>query len=70
MKKYRIINLHKGKYGLLLNNFLSFEINNDEIFEIDKKSALEIAYTLFDSVGLLNNQAEKLLEKVEEMIDE
>lgn len=75
-----ISNLKNGKYGLDFNGYLFFdgeikitpeqsEFSGTQIV-VDKKSALQIAYTLFDSMGMLNNQTEKLLEQIEERIIE
>lgn len=66
-----IENLTNGKYGLRTDSYLKFEIdtqNNRQELMIDKKSALEIAYTLIDSLGMLDKNAEELICNMQEKI--
>lgn len=76
--KIIIEGLNSGSYYLMQDK-LSFEYNkfeaqktkyNDTKFEIDRKSALEITYTLLDSVNMLTKEAEELLSEVEMQINE
>lgn len=73
----RINNISLGRYNLrnsLFFNFSSMDVVEKKTkpecieLEIDKKSALEIAHTLIDSVDLLDNKTEKLLEEIEEKV--
>lgn len=58
-----------GKYGLKGNPNLFFTFENGNELILDKKSAFNIAWTLIDSLGLLNNNVEEFLYDVEEEIE-
>lgn len=58
-----IKNIKNGRYNI--HNKLTFDTNFGEI-NLDSKSALEIAYTLFDCYGMSYAELEKLEEKMEE----
>ena len=68
--KIEISDVKNGRYGLFVNDklYLQFEENNELI--IDKKSGLEIAHTLIDSLNLLDENAEELLYKIEDILNE
>ena len=75
--KVKITDIQKGSYDLLGDN-LYFETNcmkdnyscNTHELIIDKKSALIISHTLLDSLYLLNKDTEKLLDDIENKINE
>lgn len=61
--------LTDGKYGTPSNNYLMFRVEKKNLIYIDKKSALEIAHTLIDSLGMLDKDAEELICKMQEKIE-
>lgn len=69
MRTFHMRNLHDGRYGLFEDSNLTFTINDVNRLEIDKKSALEIATTLFDSMNMLSKEVEELLCDIEEKIN-
>ena len=57
----KLTNIHNCKYDL--NGNLFFEAN-DKQYTISARDALEIAYTLFDSVGHNYNELDNIYEEL------
>lgn len=62
-KTKKITKLSNGKYN---KDYLYFDLDNDNELMIDKKSAIEIAYALFDSCNMLDKDIELKLLDIEE----
>ena len=63
----KITNLTNGHYDILGNN-LYFNDGESDII-ICKNAGLEIMRTLIDSINLLDNNAEDLICKIENILD-
>lgn len=57
-----IKNIHNCKYDL--NGNLYFTANDNRRYKISAKDALEIAYTLFDSVGHIYDELDEISDEL------
>jgi len=67
--KVDIRNITDGGYGLPANNDLYFSFDNENELITDKKSALVIAYTLFDSLNLIDDDVQDLFYEAEDILN-
>ena len=72
----KLLGLNNGKYSLskselyfVVDTAMTNNTTERQLLTIDKKSALEITYTLLDSLNLLDKDTEELLYEIEERIE-
>ena len=67
--KIKINEVKNGKYGLSANDNMYFNFEGENELILDKKSGLEIAWTLIDSLNLLDNDVEEFLYSIEDILN-